>query len=177
MCLSVCLSVSLSLSAPSVKSQLDVSDSCVDAGFDACCDSGCSVGNCFCDMACHSFDDCCDDIQQTCPRSLITCCFFLLLLPQPLSLSLSLSPGFRECVSIYIISDGVPEPDPEQFTVNLSTDNVLVSIEKKAAVVFIFEGKSVKFTRFQARLVLYHLNYPGILYMLFLHNDRGSHWF
>ena len=60
---------------------------------------------------------------------------------------LSLSPGFRECISIYIISDGVPEPDPEQFTVSLSTDNVLVSIEEETAVVVIFEGKFMKQTR------------------------------
>ena len=44
-------------------------------------------------------------------------------------------------MSIYIISDGVPEPDPEQFTVSLSTDNVLVSIEEETAVVIIFEGR------------------------------------
>ena len=136
------LSVSVSHNtAPSIKSQAD-SDSCVDAGFDACCDSDCSVGNCYCDAACHFFKDCCHDIQQTCPRSLITCCFSLLLLSQPPPLSLS--PGFRECVSIYIISDGVPEPDPEQFTVSLSTDNVLVSIEEETAVVVIFEGKFMK---------------------------------
>ena len=47
-------------------------------------------------------------------------------------------------MSIYIISDGVPEPDPEQFTVSLSTDNVLVSIEEETAVVVIFEGKFMK---------------------------------
>ena len=47
-------------------------------------------------------------------------------------------------MSIYIISDGVPEPDPEQFTVSLSTDNVLVSIEEETAVVVIFEGKILK---------------------------------
>ena len=83
--MSVSVSVSVTVShntAPSIKSQAD-SDSCVDAGFDACCDSNCSVGNCYCDAACHFFKDCCHDIQQTCPRSLITCCFSLLLLPQP----------------------------------------------------------------------------------------------
>ena len=51
-------------------------------------------------------------------------------------------------MSIYIISDGVPEPDPEQFTVSLSTDNVLVSIEEETAVVVIFEG-----TYFEAQYI------------------------
>lgn len=44
------------------------SGSCVASGYTSC--SGyTSVGNCWCDLACYSFRDCCPDIAQTCqPR-------------------------------------------------------------------------------------------------------------
>ena len=38
--------------------------SCVDAGFVGCCDSSCYVGSCYCDQICHTYGDCCDDIED-----------------------------------------------------------------------------------------------------------------
>ena len=40
---------------------------CALAGHTDCCISGCNVGGCYCDAACHGFGDCCSDIQTTCP--------------------------------------------------------------------------------------------------------------
>ena len=52
---------------PSTATPPPLNASCVAAGFTGCCTSFCSVGNCFCDFACHSFNDCCEDINDTCP--------------------------------------------------------------------------------------------------------------
>ena len=41
---------------------------CEDNGFTSCCSSSCNVGGCYCDLACHTFQDCCD-IDNTCPSS------------------------------------------------------------------------------------------------------------
>ena len=46
-------------------------DSCRDAGHFTCCTTGeCvgSSGSCHCDFQCHSIDDCCSDIEETCSR-------------------------------------------------------------------------------------------------------------
>lgn len=42
---------------------------CVSAGFTGCCSGQCLVeaDSCFCDPTCYDFDDCCADIEQTCP--------------------------------------------------------------------------------------------------------------
>ena len=45
--------------------------SCVAAGFSACCeDEDCrgSTQTCFCDELCHVVGDCCEDIDNTCPK-------------------------------------------------------------------------------------------------------------
>ena len=38
-------------------------------GDTGCCISGCNAGGCYCDAVCHSFGDCCDGIDVTCPQS------------------------------------------------------------------------------------------------------------
>ena len=43
---------------------------CSSAGFDGCCEvADCSIEleDCFCDESCYEFDDCCEDISETCP--------------------------------------------------------------------------------------------------------------
>ena len=41
---------------------------CQDAGFNSCCSAvDCSAGACYCDETCYGFDDCCPDINETCP--------------------------------------------------------------------------------------------------------------
>lgn len=46
--------------------------SCMDAGYTECCRPGSSTcvgtpgGACYCDVSCHSFGDCCDDIDEIC---------------------------------------------------------------------------------------------------------------
>lgn len=45
---------------------------CESSGHTSCCISGCSVNMpgaplCYCDSVCHTFDDCCSDIVNTCP--------------------------------------------------------------------------------------------------------------
>ena len=42
---------------------------CEAAGHTSCCISGCNAGGCYCDEVCHSFGDCCDNIDITCPQS------------------------------------------------------------------------------------------------------------
>ena len=44
--------------------------SCAAAGFTECCASGCSgsPSDCYCDVSCRVFADCCYDIDDTCPR-------------------------------------------------------------------------------------------------------------
>ena len=51
-----------------VRCQGDVSQ-CEAAGHTGCCNSGCFAGNCYCDAVCHVFNDCCDNIDHTCPDS------------------------------------------------------------------------------------------------------------
>ena len=43
---------------------------CAEAGFSGCCSGSCRLGqaNCGCDEDCYRRRDCCEDIQQTCPR-------------------------------------------------------------------------------------------------------------
>jgi len=43
---------------------------CSEAGFSSCCSGFCLLAraNCGCDGNCYFRGDCCDDIQQTCPR-------------------------------------------------------------------------------------------------------------
>ncbi len=41
---------------------------CETAGHTSCCISGCNVGGCYCDSACHGFGDCCAGIDTTCPQ-------------------------------------------------------------------------------------------------------------
>lgn len=41
--------------------------SCEAAGYTECCTFGCNAGGCFCDQICHTFGDCCEDIQKLCP--------------------------------------------------------------------------------------------------------------
>ena len=40
---------------------------CESAGHTDCCTGGCNAGGCFCDSACYTFGDCCDNIENTCP--------------------------------------------------------------------------------------------------------------
>ena len=52
---------------------------CVDAGLTGCCTgagaggiscgpyTNSTGGNCYCDASCHTYDDCCDNIEYTCP--------------------------------------------------------------------------------------------------------------
>ena len=43
---------------------------CETAGHTGCCtgpEESCSVGECYCDEMCHFFQDCCENIQNTCP--------------------------------------------------------------------------------------------------------------
>ncbi len=40
---------------------------CQIAGHTGCCTSSCNGGGCFCDAICHSFGDCCEGIEVTCP--------------------------------------------------------------------------------------------------------------
>ncbi len=42
---------------------------CEQAGHSGCCVSGCNAGGCYCDAVCHTFGDCCDGINSTCPQS------------------------------------------------------------------------------------------------------------
>ena len=46
-----------------------IPDGCVILGFTDCCLSSCHqpAGSCYCDSVCHSFGDCCADIEETCP--------------------------------------------------------------------------------------------------------------
>ena len=49
-----------------------VPGSCVEAGYDTCCNDGFCVGypesaNCYCDDVCLMFGDCCDDFEDICP--------------------------------------------------------------------------------------------------------------
>ena len=45
--------------------------SCLEAGYTECCSDFICLGSptldCFCDPSCHSFGDCCYDIDQSCP--------------------------------------------------------------------------------------------------------------
>lgn len=45
---------------------------CSEAGFSSCCFGFCLLrqANCWCDVNCYRRRDCCDDIQQTCPRGM-----------------------------------------------------------------------------------------------------------
>ena len=50
---------------------MHVIGSCVENGYQGCCDSGalnCSVsstsGSCYCDQLCHHYNDCCSDILE-----------------------------------------------------------------------------------------------------------------
>ena len=48
--------------------------SCLEAGFTGCCQDGsqCTGSptfDCYCDVNCHVFSDCCYDIEHTCPAS------------------------------------------------------------------------------------------------------------
>ena len=47
----------------------------MDAGYTECCneESDCSgePADCFCDFLCHELQDCCYDIDETCPSQLI----------------------------------------------------------------------------------------------------------
>ena len=62
--------------------------SCVDAGFDDCCNPygevSCSVqsggfSSCYCDQACYQRNDCCFDIAEICPcKSFIHSCVFII---------------------------------------------------------------------------------------------------
>jgi len=47
-----------------------VPTTCSGAGFSSCCFGFCLLrqANCWCDVNCYRRRDCCDDIQQTCPR-------------------------------------------------------------------------------------------------------------
>lgn len=42
---------------------------CELAGHTSCCSTGCFVSQygCYCDNFCHIFNDCCDNIEATCP--------------------------------------------------------------------------------------------------------------
>ncbi len=44
---------------------------CESAGHTSCCTSGCFVSSesCWCDTFCHIFNDCCENIESTCPSS------------------------------------------------------------------------------------------------------------
>ncbi len=42
---------------------------CENAGQSTCCTSNCNLGSCYCDLACHGFGDCCDDIDNLCPST------------------------------------------------------------------------------------------------------------
>ena len=57
---------------------------CIKAGFYTCCSGkgeDCKVAgeDCYCDAVCHFRNDCCDDIQQICPGSLLTYVFAIYL--------------------------------------------------------------------------------------------------
>lgn len=45
--------------------------SCVKAGYMQCCEDSICAGlpnyDCYCDITCRSFGDCCQDIEETCP--------------------------------------------------------------------------------------------------------------
>lgn len=44
---------------------------CREAGWTRCCRKGdclAPASQCFCDISCHMFGDCCDDITITCPK-------------------------------------------------------------------------------------------------------------
>ena len=44
--------------------------SCADAGYTECCVDGFCNGqpaDCYCDQFCRFLDDCCEDIDETCP--------------------------------------------------------------------------------------------------------------
>ena len=134
-CFSLSLPLSLFPPSSSFRSALlshspdEASGRCASAGFDTCCDSNCSLGNCYCDADCHYYNDCCDDIQQICPGSLATCllCCTFYLLP--------CSPGYVECVSLSIGNVDVPGLDAEQFTVSISTTHASAVIARGTAVV------------------------------------------
>ena len=44
---------------------------CEADGNSGCCFFSCNAGGCYCDAVCHTFNDCCDDISNTCPQSKI----------------------------------------------------------------------------------------------------------
>ena len=52
---------------------------CHQAGFTTCCTSGCNVGSCYCDAACHGFGDCCEDIEGTCPLGSCMCTIMIII--------------------------------------------------------------------------------------------------
>lgn len=45
---------------------------CEADGHTGCCTSGCNAGGCYCDEVCHTFQDCCDGIDSTCPQCMYT---------------------------------------------------------------------------------------------------------